>query len=94
MLVLMSQNLVESYLFLDENHALLRKKLLYLNIHFSILSPIFFLSFDLSLSCKLQLIDLIMVSAACLAGWQTILEFFLPRTVGSQEKKRKKWMEN
>ena len=37
---------------------------------------IFFLSFDLSLSCKLQLIDLIMVSAACLAGWQTILVFF------------------
>ena len=37
------------------------------------------LSFDLSLSCKLQLIDLIMVSAACLAGRQTILVCFLSR---------------
>ena len=54
----------------------------------------FFFSFDLSLSCKLQLIDLIMVSAACLAGWQTILECFFPRTVGSQEKKRDKGMES
>ena len=37
------------------------------------------LSFDLSLSCKLQLIDLIMVSAACLAGRQTIQVCFLSR---------------
>ena len=38
------------------------------------------LSFDLSPSCKLQLIDLITVSAAYLAGWQTILVcFFFPR---------------
>ena len=35
-----------------------------------------------------------MVSAARLAGWQTILVCFFPRTVGSQEKKRDKWMEN
>ena len=74
--VLISQNLVESCIFLNENHAHLRKKLQYPNVHFSILSPIFFHSFDLSLSCKLQLIDLIMVSAACPAGWQTILVFF------------------
>ena len=91
--VLISQNLVESCIFLNENHAHLRKKK-YSNVHFSMLSPNFFLSFDLSLSCKLQLIDLIMVSAACLAGRQTILVCFFPRTVGSQEKKRDKWMEN
>ena len=55
--VLTSQNLVESCISLNENH-----------VHFSILSPNFFLSFDISLSCKPQLIDLIMVSAACLDG--------------------------
>ena len=36
---------------------------------------IFLLSFDLSLSCKLRLIDLITVFTAFLVGWQTILEF-------------------
>ena len=42
--------------------AWVKKKLWYPNIHF-ILSPYFLLSFDWSLSCTLQLIDLIMVSA-------------------------------
>ena len=49
------------------------KKLQYPNVHFSVLSPFFLLSFDLSLSCKLQLIDLITVFAAFLVGRQTIL---------------------
>ena len=74
--VLISQNLVESCIFLNENHARLRKKY---NIRKSISAfyhQIFFLSFDSNLSCKLQLIDLVMVSVACLAGWQTILECF------------------
>ena len=78
MLVLISQNLVESCIFLNENHAHLRKKLQYLNFYFSISSPG----------------DLILVSAACLAGWQTMLVCFFPRTVGSPEKKRHKWVEN
>ena len=37
------------------------------------------LSFDLSPSCKLQLIDLITVSAICLVGRQTILVCFFSR---------------
>ena len=39
----------------------------------------FLLSFDLSLSCKLQLIDLIKVFAAFLVGRQTILVSFFSR---------------
>ena len=35
-----------------------------------------------------------MVSAACLAGQQTILVCFFPRNVGLQEKKRDKLIEN
>ena len=63
----------------------------YPNIHFSILisRPYFLLSFDWSLSCKLQLIDLIMVSAACLAVRQTILKYFFPRTVKWVRRKSK-----
>ena len=61
------------------------KKLKYPNVHFSILSPLFLLSFDLSLSCKLQLIDLITVFAAFLVGWQTILVSFF-----SQEYRNRK----
>ena len=50
----------------------------------------FLLSFDLSPSCKLQLIDLITVSAICLAGRQTILvRVFLPRTVKWVRRKTK-----
>ena len=42
----------------------------------------FLLSFDLSLSCKLQLIDLITISDAWPAGQQTILMcFFFLRTI-------------
>ena len=55
------------------------------------------LSFVLSLSCKLQLIDVIMmVSAICLVGRQTILVCLFPENcqMGSQENKRDKWMEN
>ena len=84
---LMNQNLVESCMFLNENHVRLRKKIIISERPFQHFITKFLLSFDLSLSCKLQLIDLIMVSAACLAGRQTILVFF-PRTGGSQEKKR------
>ena len=80
--VLISQNLVESSIFLNENHAHLRKKL-YPNVHFSILF------------CKLQLIDLIMVSAACLAGWQTILVCFSRELwVRRKRKETLKLMEN
>ena len=75
--VLISQNLVESCIFLNENHA-----------HSAFYHQIFFLSFDSNLSCKLRLVDLVMVSVACPASWQTILECFSPRTVGSQAKKR------
>ena len=46
---------------------------------------IFLLSFDLSLSCKLQLIDLIMVFATFLVGRQTIVVSFF-----SQECKNRK----
>ena len=62
-------------------------QLQYLNVHFSILSPNFFLSFDLSLSCKLQLID--HGFAACLAGWQTILVCFFPENCGFIGKEKK-----
>ena len=55
------------------------KKLQYPNVHFSVLSPFFLLSFDLSLSCKLQLIDLITVFAAFLVSRQTILVSFFFR---------------
>ena len=44
------------------------------------------LSFDLSLSCKLQLIDVIMVSATC---QQTILVYFFRRTIKWVRRKRK-----
>ena len=54
------------------------KKLQYPNVHFSIIT-IFLLSFDLSLSCKLQLIDPITVFAAFLVGRQTILVSFFSR---------------
>ena len=59
---------------------------------------IFLLSFDLSLSCKLQLIDLITVFAAFLVGRQTILVsfFFQERrnrkeTNGSKNKSHRNW---
>ena len=52
------------------------------------MSPNLLLSFDLSLSCKLQLIDLIMVSAACLAGRQTILICFFPRELWVHRKRK------
>ena len=40
----------------------------------------------LSLSCKLQLIDLITVFAACLAGRQTILVCFFPEKAGKEKR--------
>ena len=87
--VLIDQNLLESCIFLNDNHACLRKKLLYPNIH---KFPNFLLSFDLSLSCKLQLIDLIMVSAASLAGRQTILVcFFRELWVRRKRKETNLW---
>ena len=64
MAVLTSQNLVESCIFLNENHA--ERPFQHFITKF----------FSHSLSCKLQLIDLIVVSATCLVGWQTILVFF------------------
>ena len=93
--VLISRNLVESCIFLNENHAHLRKK----NIRKSISAfyhQIFFLSFDSNLSCKLQLTDLVMVSVACLASWQTILECFSRELwVRRKRKETLKWiMEN
>ena len=74
------------------------KKLQYPNVHFSVLSPFFLLSFDLSLSCKLQLIDLITVFAAFLVGRQTILVSFFFRerrnrkeTNGWKNKSHRNW---
>ena len=46
---------------------------------------IFFSSFDLSLSCKLQLIDLITVFAAFLVGRQTILMSFFSRELRNRK---------
>ena len=46
---------------------------------------IFLLSFDLSLSCKLQLVDLVTVSGAYLAVRQTVLLCFFFR----ERRKRK-----
>ena len=40
----------------------------------------------LSLSCKLQLIDVITVFAACLAGRQTILVCFFSREAGKEKR--------
>ena len=74
------------------------KNLRYPNVHFSVLSPFFLLSFDLSLSCKLQLIDLITVFAAFLVGRQTILVSFFSRerryrkeTNGWKNKSHRNW---
>ena len=94
--VLISQNLVESCIFLNENHDHLRKKNIYIRKSISAFyHQIFFLSFDSNLSCKLQLIDLVMVSVACLAGWQTILECFSRELwVRRKRKETLKWMEN
>ena len=51
--------------------------------------------FSHNLSCKLQLIDLVTVSVACLAGWQTILECFSRELwVRRKRKETLKWMEN
>ena len=56
-----------------KNHAHLSyKKIIMSALPFHRFITIFLLSFDSSLSCKLQLIDLITVSAACLAGRQTV----------------------
>ena len=52
------------------------KKIIILERPFQCFITIFLLSFDLSLSCKLQLIDLITVFAAFLVGRQTILISF------------------
>ena len=85
--VLINQNLVESCIFFNENHAHLKK-----NYNIRTFISAFYnqilLSFDLSLSCKLQLIDLIMVSAACLAGRQTVLVFF-PESCGFAGKEKR-----
>ena len=51
---------------------------------------IFLLSFDLSLSCKLQLIDLITVFAPFLVGRQTILVSFFSR---ERRNRKETWME-
>ena len=61
--------------FLEWKSCSLEKKIIISERPFQRFITKFFLSFDLGLSCKLQLIDL-MVSAACLAGWQTILVCF------------------
>ena len=71
MSVLISQNLVERCIFLNENHAHLRKKIIISERPFQHFITNFFLSFDLSLSCKLQLIDLIVISAAWRVGKQS-----------------------
>ena len=94
--VLISQNLVESCIFLNENHAHLRKKKYIRKSISAFYHQIFFLSFDSNLSqCKLQLIDLVMVSVACLVGWQTILECFSRELwVRRKRKEALKWMEN
>ena len=60
------------------------KKLTISECPFQRFIAIFLLSFDLSLSCKLQLIDLITVFAACLAGPQTILVCFFPENAGKE----------
>ena len=76
--VLTSQNLVESCIFLNENHA--ERPFQHFITKF----------FSHSLSCKLQLIDLIMVSAACLAGWQTVNpSIFFPENSGFAGKEKK-----
>ena len=77
--------------FLNENHARLRKNC---NIRTSISAfyhQFFLFSFDLTLSCKLhvQLIDIIMVSAVCLAGRQTILVCFFPENCGFTGKEKR-----
>ena len=96
--VLINQNVNESCFFLNENHTHVSyKKIIISKCPFHRFITKFLLSFDLNLSCKLQLIDLITVSATCLVGRQTILVcFFFPENceMGSQENKRDKWMEN
>ena len=77
MAVLTSQNLVESCIFLNENHA---------DRPFQHFITKFF---SHSLSCKLQLIDLIVVSATCLVGWQTILVCFFPANCGFAGKEKR-----
>ena len=69
-----------------KSHLLGVKKLKYPNIHFTVLSPCFLLSFDLSLSCKLQLIDLITVFATFLVGRQTILVSFFSENAGTEKR--------
>ena len=68
--VLMNQNLNESCIFLNENHTRWGLKNYYIRTS---------ISFDWSLNCKLQLIDLITVFASFLVGRQTILVSFFSR---------------
>ena len=65
------------------------KKIIISKRPFHCFITIFLLSLDLSLSCKQQLIDLITVSAICLAGRQTILVCFFLRTVKWVHRKTK-----
>ena len=77
--VLINQNVNESCIFLNENHAhMSNKKIIISKCPFHRFIAKFLLSFGLNLSCKLQLIDLITVSVICLAGRQTILVCFFP----------------
>ena len=80
---LINQIVNESCIFSNENHAHVSyKKIIISKRPFHRFITIFLFSFDLRPSCKLQLIDLITVSAICLAGRLTILVcFFFPRTV-------------
>ena len=62
------------------------KKIIISERPFLLFITIFLLSFDLSLSCKLQLIDLITVFAAFLVGRQTILVSFFPEDTGTEKR--------
>ena len=57
--VLINENLNESSTFLNDNHACLSQKNIKSEHPFQRLITMFLLLFELSLSCKLQLIDLI-----------------------------------